>query len=231
MDKSTQIQAYISTNRLVTFIIHPKQINEYSNVNKRYRGLINVPRNPFLCWIFEASNSPFHISWVLCSKVLLKRPWKHLTLSTGSPKISHAAPLFSFSYFFLSFRHLKLNSSLTTKKLSLSQFAAPEKRVPKSLVILSFSPICLLPIFSDLPFQRFLPQPPFLQHSFCSHFPSLSSVFLDGLLDSLPGSSSTCQSPTAASKSEVDSLWPLKMWHVAHWDSGTWLKNVICENK
>ena len=65
----------------LTFNIHPKQITEHSNANKRYRGLINVPGNPFLCWIFEASNSLFHILWVLCSKILLKRSWKHLSLS------------------------------------------------------------------------------------------------------------------------------------------------------
>ena len=70
-------------------------------------------------------------------------------------------------------------------------------------------------LFSDLPSQRSLLQPPFpppfLPHSFC-------------LQDPLPESSSMCQSPTATSKSEVDSLWPLRMWHMARWNSDTWLK-------
>ena len=42
-----------------------------------------------------------------------------------------------------------------------------------------------------------------LPHSFCSH--------LFCLRDPSSESSSTCQSPTAASKSEVDSLWSLRM--------------------
>ena len=42
-------------------------------------------------------------------------------------------------------------------------------------------------------------------------FPSLSSAPLNGLRDPLLESSSTCQSPIAVSKSEVDSLWPLRM--------------------
>ena len=42
-------------------------------------------------------------------------------------------------------------------------------------------------------------------------FPSFSSAPLNGLRDPLFESSSTRQSPIAASKSEVDSLWPLRM--------------------
>ena len=56
-------------------------------------------------------------------------------------------------------------------------------------------------------------QPPFslCTTSSTAPFSSLSSAPLDALRDPLPESSSTCQSPTAASKSEMDSLWPLRM--------------------
>ena len=76
----------------------------------------------------------------------------------------------------------------------------------------------LLVFVSILPFLC----PP---HDLCCNHLFLSNLSpLDGLWDPLPGSSSTCQSPTAASKSEVDSLRPLRMWHVARWDSDAWLK-------
>ena len=52
-------------------------------------------------------------------------------------------------------------------------------------------------------FASLLLQPPFLPHSFYSH------LFCPW--DPPPESSSMCQSPTTTSKSEVDSLWPLRM--------------------
>ena len=52
-------------------------------------------------------------------------------------------------------------------------------------------------------FASLLLQPPFLPHSFYNH------LFCPR--DPPPESSSMCQSPTATSKSEVDSLWPLRM--------------------
>ena len=47
--QQAQTHDYIPTNKQMAFNIHPKQITEHSNGNKRYRGLINVPGDPFLC--------------------------------------------------------------------------------------------------------------------------------------------------------------------------------------
>ena len=147
----------------MTFNIHPKQITEHSNVNKRYRGLINVPGNPFLYWIFEASNSLFPLSWVLCSQILLKWSWKKTPHSLySSSNISSLPPFF--------------------------------------------------PCISDLPLQWSLLQPHFLP----PFWPPLLQPFF--LLQPL-----FLSNPSAATKSEVDSLWPLRMRHVARWDSDTWL--------
>ena len=167
----------------MAFNIHPKQITEHSNVNKRYRGLVNIPENPFLCWIFEASNSLFHIWWVLCSKILLKRPLKHLSLSL------------QLLQYLLSPQSLSLK---TLRRTPLSPFF-------ENLLFFFFvsppPPDKTSSRFSDLPSQRSLPQPPFstllllqppfLFHSFCRHL--------------------FCPTPSAALKSEVDSLWPLRM--------------------
>ena len=68
------------------------------------------------------------------------------------------------------------------------------------------------------PFSRIcLPNDLCCSHLFCPT-PSAATFSVplllqppNGLQDSPPESSSTCQSPTAASKSEVDSLWPLRM--------------------
>ena len=54
--------------------------------------------------------------------------------------------------------------------------------------------------FPDSPPQRSLPQPPFCTTPSAATFSFLSSAPPDGLRDPLLESSSTCQSPTAASK-------------------------------
>ena len=95
----------------------------------------------------------------------------------------------------------------------------PEKLLCSSTIFLLCLPsqATLLPSYSPVS-KHGLPN-----HSPCSctpflcttpsaaTFSSLSSAPLDGLRDPLLESSSTCQSLTAASKSEVDSLWPLRM--------------------
>ena len=80
---------------------------------------------------------------------------------------------------------------------------------------------------------RSLQQPPFLHHSFCSHLFCTTTMLSPPTAygTPFPESFSTCQSSIAASKSEVDSLWPLRMWHVARWDSDTWLKIELLENE
>ena len=92
--------------------------------------------------------------------------------------------------------------SFSEKQISFleKQISFPEKQISSSFSYL-FSLFFVLPtIFAAATF-------------------SLSSAPLDGLRDPPPESSSTCQSPTVASKSEVDFLRPLRMWHVARWDS------------
>ena len=109
-----------------------------------------------------------------------------------------------------------LESSSPSSSLFLLLFSLP------FFWICPFNDLCrshlfLCPAPSAATFSTaLLLQPPFLLHSFCSH--------LFCLRDLPSESSSMCQSPTVASKSEVDSLWPLRMWHVARCDSDTWLK-------
>ena len=148
------MQGHTSTSRLVAFIIHPKQINEYSNIDKRYRGLINIPGNPFLCWIFEASNSLFHISWVLCSNPSQTTIETLLTLSTASPISS---PLLSFSES-LPLSNLTLLSFSLQLKISfpiLSSFWFVFPTIPTAATFSIFVPLLL--------------QPPFMSLSPCSH--------------------------------------------------------------
>ena len=144
-----------------------------------------------------------------------KNKWSYLEISFFS-SVSWTsqqlyAPLFSASCSSSSYT-LSLKTPrklLRSSDLPLLLFFENLLPFPSSF---SSSLLCI----SDLPFQWSLLQPPFLPHSFCSH------LFCPR--DPPPESSSTCQSLTAASKSEVDSLWPLRMWHVARWDSDTWLK-------
>ena len=72
---------------------------------------------------------------------------------------------------------------------------------------LPFLPQCCLPPFSSV--SRIC----LLNDLYCSHI--FCHLFSRHLF---------CPTPSTASKSEVDSLWPLRMWHVALWDSDTWLK-------
>ena len=129
----------------------------------------------------------------------------------------------------------KLSEKPPSEKLlrpstSLSLFGSPLWSLPQPHFLLPYHAVTS----NDLPkakpsaplqcchLQRSLQQPPFLHHYnvvtsllAAATFPSLSSAPLNGLRDPLPESSSTCQSLIVASKSEVDSLWPLRMWHVA----------------
>ena len=187
----------------MAFNIHPKQITERSNVDKRYRGLINIPGNPFLCWIFEASNSLFHISWVLCSNPSQMTMETPLTLSTASPisplSLPQSLSLFSFP------------PSTTPRHLYCS--CLPSQSQNSHFLLFLFHLGFAFPtIFAAITFfySHIFLQPPFA----ATQRPA----------GPLSESSSTCQSPTAASKSEVDFLWPLRMWHVARCDSDTWLK-------
>ena len=118
--------------------------------------------------------------------------------------------------------------SLTTKSSSLTS--------QKALLVFLFSFSFFLPLSSFLfsfffnGQQAWLFQPPsllphynaVLSNDLCSShlscntpsattFSSLSSAPLNDLRGPLLESFSTCQSPTAASKSEVDSLWSLRM--------------------
>ena len=71
--------------------------------------------------------------------------------------------------------------------------------LPSLYLGFAFSMISAAATFS----ASLLLQPPFLSHSFYNH------LFCPR--DPPPESSSMCQSPTTTSKSEVDSLWPLRM--------------------
>ena len=103
--------------------------------------------------------------------------------------------------------------TLSLQKLSEKLLRSFSRKPPlfpgfSSLLFFFVFPFSIL----DLPSQRSLPQPPFLCPTFsAATFSSLSSVPPNGLRDPPSESSSTCQSPIAASKSEVDSLWPLRM--------------------
>ena len=128
---------------------------------------------------------------------------------------------------------LASSPSLANTLFSKLSEKTPIRKTPPSL----YKPLPLLSFFGSL--LRSLPQPPFLppyhavtsndlcnSHLSCTTppaaifscttpsvvtFPSLSSAPLNGLRDPIFESSSTCQSPIATSKSEVDSLWPLRM--------------------
>ena len=106
------------------------------------------------------------------------------------------APLFLASY------------SSSNLHLFPSKFSEKLKKFLPSLTILSPLLFSSFLCISDLSSQWSLLQPPFFVLPPCSH------LFCDLF----------CPTPSATSKSEVDSLWLLKMWHVARWDSDTWLK-------
>ena len=88
---------------------------------------------------------------------------------------------------------LKLNSALLPPSSFFPFFLSPLSR------ICLHNDLCRSHLFSS----TLLLQPLFLPHSFCSH--------LFCLRDPPSESSSTCQSPTATTKSEVDFLWSLTM--------------------
>ena len=128
-----------------------------------------------------------------------------LTLGNGKPlRENLPSSFFGFPSFFLSSSTLL---SLFRISLLFSQAQLPS-RFLFSLSSSLFSGFAFPTIFAATTFS---PHPSFCSHLFCLRDPSSES-------------SSTCQSLTATSKSEVDSLWPLRMWHVARWDSDTWLK-------
>ena len=129
-------------------------------------------------------------------------------------------------------RKASLSPSLTLgngKKLLPNNQKAPPNNQKASPDNPKAPPTAIQPILFSVsssashPSATRLLQPPFPAHlllqppfSLCTTsstapFSSLSSAPLDGQWDPSPESSSTCQSPTAASKSEVDSLWPLRM--------------------
>ena len=123
-------------------------------------------------------------------------------------------------------------SSVLSFLLKFPPYSFPQNSQKNSFVLPQCCPLQQVKPSAPLPcchLLRSLPQPPFLHHynavtsnNLCSShlsyttpstatFPSLSSAPPNGLRDPLPESSSTCQSSIAASKSEVDSLWPLRM--------------------
>ena len=117
-----------------------------------------------------------------------------------------------------------LRSSVLSFLLQFNPYYFPQNSQKNSSVL----QICLSPIFSKTSFLFLLLFPPPFSVSriclfndlCCNHFfcftPSATTFSAPLLLQPpfLP----------ATSKSEVDSLWPLRMWHVARWDSDTWLK-------
>ena len=73
------------------------------------------------------------------------------------------------------------------------------------------------------PFSRIcLPNDLCCSHLFCHLF--LSRLPAAAFSATFSTATFICPTPSATSKGEVDSLWPLRMRHVARWDGDTWLK-------
>ena len=218
-----QLISYALPNTLPRIIFRLWQLSLLSNLKNPFfsnRSLKNQPKallkrssspSKYLPTSTQKSLTPH--SLLPLAKRVLSLP-KYLSNAPFSPQPSQAKlcyPLF--------FRKPLLSAKATSRELFSFLF--------------SFSPPFLFAFFLDLSFQRSLPQPPFpLPRSFCSHLfyctPSTATFFAPLLLQppfllhsfcshlfclrDLPSeSSSMCQSPTVASKSEVDSLWPLRM--------------------
>ena len=86
-----------------------------------------------------------------------------------------------------------------------------------------------------VPFPFFVPRICLPNVLCCSHpffyWTPSAATFLSALLllqppffCLCPYAATFCPTLSTASKSEANSLWPLRMRHVTHWDSGTWLR-------
>ena len=205
------MQGHTSTSRLVTFIIHPKQINEYSNIHKRCKRVIVIPESFFSSQasLAKLSNSallssqlPPAVQPILFPSFSLRNTPLFFTLfflktslqpnSPSSVLSSQKSPFFSLL--------LKLNYLPFLLQQPAKECLFSTRPLKINSPLFSFSSF-----FLDLPSQRSLLQPPFslppfLPHSFCSHLSC--HIF---------GRHLFCPTPFAALKSEVDSLWALRM--------------------
>ena len=122
-------------------------------------------------------------------------------------------------YLFFFFKTLR-KTALSPSMLSPLPFRKPP------LVSLSFSSShCICPFSSGFAFPTISAAATFLHHTFCSHL--FFSLIRAPWRPTRPPSRKffhVSKSYCSFKKSEVDSLWPLRMWHMARWDSDTWLK-------
>ena len=159
-------------------------------------------------WVSLSKDSSGEAAHLECLSLPFAHPWQWKKTPLPNQKALFLL-VFPITFLFVTLRKIYFleKKYLFQKKKNLFQ---KNKYLPLFCICSPFSlssPRSLLhPPFS----ATLLLQPP---------FSSLSSMSLDGLRDPPPESSSACQSPTAASKNEVDSLRLLRMWHVARWDS------------
>ena len=150
-------------------------------------------------------------------KITNGHTWKS-PFSAPCPALFSATLRLSVLSFLLQFHQYSFPQNPQRKLLRSSPFSFPHLPFfSKHFSVLPLIPPWLLFFFLSL-YLGFA----FSMISTATTFSATSSV--SPPCSHLSGRHLFCPIPLAASKSEVDSLWPLRTWHVARWDSDTLLK-------